>query len=182
MDVIVARIGKPHGIRGEMTVQLHTDQPDVRFQPGTVYATDPAERGPVTVTGSRVHNGITLIRVEGIKDRNDAETLRNTKLVTSDLAADDDEDAWHVSELRGCEVVDDEGETLGEVTDLEIGAAQDLLVVRSVQGPIVRLPFVFELVPEVDVDAKRIIATPPGGLFPETPGSDAAEDRTTDQH
>lgn len=169
MDVIVARIGKPHGIRGEMTIQLHTDQPDERFQPGTVYNTDPTDRGPVTITGSRVHNGITLIRIEGVNTRNDAEALRNTKLVTSDVVAagdDTDEDSWHVSELRGCVVVDDDGESLGEVTDLELGAAQDLLVIRSIHGPTVRLPFVHELVPEVDVDQKRIVAAPPGGLFP----------------
>lgn len=177
MDVIVARIGKPHGIRGEMTIQLHTDQPGERFQPGTEYQTDPAERGPLTIAGSRMHNGITLIRVDGVNTRNDAELLRNTKLLTSNLVADDDSDddnAWHVTELRGCVVVDEDGNSLGEVTDLELGAAQDLLVIRSVHGPIVRLPFVHELVPEVDVEEKRILATPPGGLFPE-PDTDRSE-------
>ena len=87
MNVVLARIGKPHGLRGEVTVQLHTDDPETRFAVGTVVATE-AEPGSgvptaLTIASTRVHRGIWLLTFEEIPDRTGAESLRGTRLVRS---------------------------------------------------------------------------------------------------
>ena len=83
--VVVGRIGRPHGVRGEVTVEVRTDDPDLRFVPGAVLRTDPAERGPITITGVHWHSGTLLLRLEGpggpIESREAAEAVRNTELL-----------------------------------------------------------------------------------------------------
>lgn len=86
-EVLVARIGKPHGLRGEVTVQVHTDVPHERFVVGAAFGTDP-DRGALTVRAARVHNGIQLLAFEEASDRTAAEALRGTRL----FAAPDEED------------------------------------------------------------------------------------------
>ena len=73
---MVGRIGKPQGIKGEVTVEVRTDDPEARFATGSVLLTDPAERGPLTVQGARDQNGRLMVAFEGYDDRNAAETLR----------------------------------------------------------------------------------------------------------
>ena len=81
MQLVVGRVGRPHGIRGELTVQVHTDDPDLRFAAGSVLATEPAVRGPLTVSSSRWHSGRLLVTFAGYNDRGSAEDLRGTTLV-----------------------------------------------------------------------------------------------------
>ena len=167
-EVVVARIGKPHGLRGEVTVQLHTDDPESRFTPGAVLATQakPASGVPraLTIRSTRVHQGIWLLGFEEVPDRTGAESLRGTRLVAPAQASDEG-DGWYEDELVGLTVVDHSGTRLGEVTGLEIGPAQDLLVVRLDTGADAYLPFVEAIVPEVDVDAGRVVVDPPDGLL-----------------
>ena len=167
-DVVVARIGKPHGLRGEVTVQLHTDDPESRFAVGTVLATQatPGSGVPraLTIRSTRVHQGTWLLGFEDIPDRTGAESLRGTRLVAPAQASDDD-DGWYEDELVGLTVVDRSGTRLGEVTGLEVGPAQDLLVVRLDTGTEASLPFVEAIVPEVDVEAGRVVVDPPDGLL-----------------
>src|SRR6185312_6085806 len=124
MRLQVARIGKPHGIRGEVTVQLMTDDPDARFEPGTVFD---VEAGPVqalTVEGARWNKEILLVAFEEIVDRNAAETVRGARLFieTEDLDEDDD-DTWYEHELVGLNArIGDE--VVGKVTGLRTNAAQ----------------------------------------------------------
>lgn len=166
-DVVVARIGKPHGLRGEVTVQLHTDDPESRFANGAVLATQarPGSGVPraLTIRSTRVHKGIWLLGFEEIPDRTGAESLRGTRLVAHAQAADDD--GWYEDELVGLAVVDRNGTRLGKVTGLEVGAAQDLLVVRLDTGTDAYLPFVEAIVPEVDVEGGRVVVDPPEGLL-----------------
>ena len=81
MQLVVARIGRAHGIKGEVTVEVRTDEPELRLGPGAVLATDPASAGPLTIETGRVHSGRLLLRFEGVRDRNAAEALRNTLLI-----------------------------------------------------------------------------------------------------
>jgi 16S rRNA processing protein RimM len=81
--VVVGRIGRPHGVRGEVTVEVRTDDPDLRFVPGAVLRTDPPERGPITITGVHWHSGTLLLRLEGVDSREAAEAVRNTELVVA---------------------------------------------------------------------------------------------------
>lgn len=170
---LVARIGRPHGIRGEVTVRVHTDDPQARFVPGVVFTTEAAPGSGVprslTLAGARLHRDIWLLQFEGIPDRTGAEGLRGTTLHLSaeDPVAeeDDDEDSFYEEELVGLLAVDPTGERLGEVSELLTGAAQDLLVIRLDDGAEAMVPFVAAIVPEVDVEGGRIVIDPPPGLF-----------------
>jgi 16S rRNA processing protein RimM len=171
--LLVARIGKPHGLRGEVTVQLHTDDPEARLAPGAVLATKAAAGSGVprslTVASTRVHRGIWLIGFEQVPDRTGAESLRGTQLFldAADLAAeqDDDSEGWYEDELVGLTVVTRDGTVVGEVTGLETRAVQDLIVVRLSSGGEALVPFVEAIVPEVDVEGGRVVIDPPPGLL-----------------
>ena len=171
--VVVARIGKPHGLRGEVTVQLHTDEPERRLAVDAVLATvaEPGSGVPraLTVRSTRVHRGIWLVAFQEIGDRTSAESLRGTRLVVDDPAdegaAEDDDDAYTEDELVGLAVVTPDGTPLGEVAGLDVGSVQDRLVVRLADGREGLVPFVEALVPEVDVEGGRVVVDAPPGLF-----------------
>jgi len=164
MQVVVARIGKSHGLRGEVTVQVRTDAPGERFVPGAPFETDPAAAGPLHLRSARDHNGILLLGFEGVADRTAAEGLRNV-LLLADAGEDEDEDAWYEKDLVGLRVLTVDGEQVGEVSGLENRPAQDLLVLRLSDGREARVPFVAALVPEVDVAGGRVVIDPPAGLL-----------------
>jgi 16S rRNA processing protein RimM len=170
VEYVVARIGRPHGVRGEVTVEVRTDDPDARFAPGTVLRTDP-DRGPLTVASARWHNGTLLLVFAEASDRTASEALRNTRLVVDlDDEADPDDDAWYPHQLQGLAAVTMTGTPLGRVKDLLTGGAQDVLVVTGTDGREVLVPFVTALVPKVDVKRGKVLLAPPGGLFVELPG------------
>jgi 16S rRNA processing protein RimM len=168
MQLVVGRVGRPHGIRGELTVQVHTDEPDSRFAAGSVLATEPAARGPLTVSSSRWHSGRLLVTFAGYDDRTSAEDLRGTLLVmdSADVGPADDPDEFHDYELVGLDVVTVAGEPVGVVADV-LHQGQDLLVIRPGRpgAEDVLVPFVAALVPEVDVKAGRLVIDPPPGLL-----------------
>ena len=171
VSVLVARIGKPHSLRGEVTVQTHTDDPDGRFVPGAVFATEaqPGTGVPraLTLRTSRVHKGIWLLAFDEIPDRTGAESLRGTKLFADEGEAGDDadDDGWYEDELIGLRAVDPAGTELGEVVGLDIGPAQDRLILRLADGTEAQVPFVEAIVPEVDTESGRVVIDPPPGLL-----------------
>ncbi len=165
MQVVVARIGKAHGLRGEVTVQVLTGAPDERFVPGAVFVTDPPTAGPLVLRSARDNNGILLLGFEGTDDRNGAETLRGTKLLADVLADDEDEEAWYERDLVGLKVLTVDGTQVGEVAALESRPAQDLLVIRLPDGRQVLVPFVKAIVPVVDLAGGRVVLDPPAGLL-----------------
>ncbi|MEE1620691.1 ribosome maturation factor RimM [Zafaria sp. Z1313] len=175
MRLQVARIGKPHGIRGEVTVQVMTDSPAERFVPGAVLEVEPASPATLTVEGARWNKDILLIAFEEVLDRNAAEALRGAKLfVESDDEADDDPEAWYEHELVGLEVRVD-GRAVGKVAGLRTMTVQDLLVLDLGDGEDVLVPFVEAIVPEVDVEAGFVVLTPPPGLLELNRGDEATE-------
>jgi 16S rRNA processing protein RimM len=163
----VGRIGKPQGIRGEVTVEVRTDAPEVRFAAGSVLMTDPAERGPLTVESMRDQNGRLVVAFEGVPDRNAAEELRNTMLLVdaSDLPPSDDPDEFHDTQLMGLSAQLVDGTALGAVTDVLHLPHGDVLVVRREEGSEVLVPFVRAIVPEVDLAGGRLMVDPPEGLL-----------------
>lgn len=176
MEVVVARVGKPHGIRGEVTVQLHTDNPAARFVPGAAFTTEakPGSGVPrlLTLRTAREHNGIWLLGFDQIPDRTAAETLRGTRLTApaqrpgaDQVDAEAEEEAYYEDDLIGLTVLARDGVRLGSVTGLEVGAAQDLLVVTLDSGTKAYLPFVGAIVPEVDLDGRVVVVDPPKGLM-----------------
>jgi 16S rRNA processing protein RimM len=166
--LVVGRIGKPQGIKGEVTVQVRTDDPDLRFAQGARLLTDPVERGPLTVAASRWQNGRLVVAFEGVQDRNAAELLRETLLQVDarTLPPPEDEDEFHDHVLRGMSAVLVSGPPLGEVVDVLHLPHGDVLVVRRTDtGDEVLVPFVKAMVPVVDVAARRLEVDPPEGLL-----------------
>ncbi|MGH3341872.1 MAG: ribosome maturation factor RimM [Carbonactinosporaceae bacterium] len=167
MQLVVGRVGRAHGIRGDVAVDVRTDDPDTRFRPGTVLATDPPGRGPLTVRAAHPHGGRMLLSFEGVTGRDDASALRGTLL----LAEVDpevrpvDPDEFYDHQLVGLAVVRVTGEPLGTVQEVLHLPGQDVLCVRDPDGEERLVPFVSELVPQVDPGAGRIVVDPPLGLF-----------------
>lgn len=168
----VARIGKPHGTRGEVTAQLFTDEPAERLAPGAMLIREP---GPdtqdtaataLTVRSQRWNKQICLLGFEEIHDRNAAEALRGTVLYVEEAEEAGDDDQWYSHQLEGFTCLGPGGETLGEVVELLTGPAQDLLVVAPPEGEDVMVPFVDQLVPDIDAETRTIRLDPPAGLFP----------------
>jgi 16S rRNA processing protein RimM len=167
VQLVVGRIIRSHGVRGEVVVDLHTDFPAERFAAGSVLATDPATAGPLTIDEVRPHQGRLLVTFDGIADRDIADALRGVYLmVDSDTVADlDDPDEFHDHQLVGLRAQTTDGEVIGEVIRVEHAPASDLLVLRRPDGRSALVPFVRAIVPEVDIAGGRIVLTPPAGLF-----------------
>jgi len=187
MQLQVARIGKPHGIRGEVTVQVLTDAPGDRFVPGTQFIVEPASAGPLTVFSARWNKDILLLAFDEIETRNEAETLRGAKLFieTEEIGADDDDEGWYEHELVGLDIRVG-ANVVGKVSGLHTLPVQDLLVVTTNDGKEVLIPFVEQIVPEVNVGEKYVLVTPPPGLFEvntdEAPDQKSPDQKSRDQH
>jgi 16S rRNA processing protein RimM len=164
--VVVGRIGRPHGVRGEVTVEVRTDDPELRFAPGTVLVTDPADRGPLTLTGRRWHREVLLLSIEGVDSREQAEELRDTQLVVpvAELPALEDPDDFYDHQLVGLTARLLDGSLLGEVTAVRHEGG-DLLVVRRPGGDEALIPCVRAIVPTVDLAAGSVVVDPPEGLL-----------------
>ena len=181
IEVVVARIGKPHGIRGEVTLDVRTDEPDRRFAVGTTLRAEApagADRRPsaLTVARARWHQTTLLVAFEEIEDRNAAEAVRGTVLYAT-LGRDEvpeDPEEYYDHQLVGLAVVDLDGTALGEVKAVVHGSAQDLLTVRTPDGRDTLVPFVAALVPEVDLDGGRVVVADRPGLV--SPFPDDATD------
>ena len=167
MLVTVGRIGRAHGVRGEVNVEVRTDSPDVRFVTGARLTTEPERIGPLTVLQTRWHSGRLLVRFDGVTDRGGAEALRGVLLLTEvdpdQRPADPDEYFDH--QLLGLAAVTPDGDKVGEVTDVLHLPDQDLLVISPADATEVLVPFVAQLVPEIDLAGGRIVIDPPRGLF-----------------
>lgn len=160
MRLLVGRIGRAHGILGEATIEVRTDEPDRRFAVGSTVSTD--SHGELKIISGRVHNGILLLGFDGFNDRNAIEKLRNTLLYADvDInEASDVADEYHVLQLIGCQVILEDGEVFGEVTDVINLPGQDLLAIATNGGEQL-IPFVHQLVPAVDIKNKKITVIPP---------------------
>ena len=189
MLLTVAVIGPAHALKGEVRLDIRTDDPEGRLAPGTSLPVqapwgDAGPAGPapdhLTVARLRFDGARWFARFEEVGDRTAAEALRGAHLLVDTSTADRDgadsaeDDAWYAHELIGLRAIrvvpealpDGETQHLGEVVDLEPGVAQDRLVVRTPDGERIAVPFVEALVPEIDPDAGTVTLDPPGGLFP----------------
>ena len=169
--VVVGRIGRPHGVRGLATVEVRTDDPDLRFAPGAVLLTDPAERGPVTVVDKRWHSGTLLLQVAGPSGalygtREAVDELRNTLLLVpmADLPEIEDPDSFYDHQLVGLTVRLPDDTVVGEVIAVR-HEAQDLLVVGRPDADEALIPFVSAIVPTVDLAGGFLVVDPPEGLL-----------------
>jgi 16S rRNA processing protein RimM len=167
VQLVVGRIGRPHGVRGQLTVDVRTDDPAGRYAAGAVLVTEPPERGPLTVSGSHWHGGRLLVSFAGVEDRAAAELLRGTVLLV-EQAEDErpgDPEEFYDHQLIGLRVVTASGEPLGPVTEVLHLPGQDVLVVSRVDRSDALIPFVAAIVPQVDLTARRVVVAPPAGLL-----------------
>jgi 16S rRNA processing protein RimM len=173
----VGRLTKAHGLKGGLKLELFTDDPDRRFVPGATFSLQVPESSPwsgqrIELAELRWYNGHPVGFFTGVTDRSAAESLVKAILwVDQDPAEPAEPDAWYDHQLVGLDVVRD-GSTVGVIDRLEHLPAQDLLVVR-VGDREVLVPFVRAIVPEVDVEARRVVVTPPEGLFEDLPDEPA---------
>jgi 16S rRNA processing protein RimM len=160
MRLLVGRIGKAHGILGEATIEVRTDDAATRFALGATVETDKGKS--LTVDSVRVHNGILLLGFEGITDRSGIESFRDTLLYAEvDIdAPGEDEDDYHVLQLIGCVANLEDGTKFGEVTDVLNLPGQDVLAIKTSSGEVL-VPFVRQLVPVVDIKEKLVVVIPP---------------------
>ncbi|KJS59898.1 ribosome maturation factor RimM [Streptomyces rubellomurinus] len=167
MQLVVGRIGRAHGIRGDVSVEVRTDEPELRLGPGAVVLTDPASVGPLTVESGRVHSGRLLLRFAGVKDRNAAEALRGTLLISEVDPEErpEDPEEYYDHQLIGLDVVLLDGTLVGELTEVVHLPYQDLLTVKKADGTEVLVPFVSQIVPTIDLENQRAVITPPAGLI-----------------
>ncbi|KHL15818.1 16S rRNA processing protein RimM [Mumia flava] len=178
MEVVVGRIGRAHGIRGEVSIDLTTDEPERRFAPGSSVVLRPREGAPreLVVGASRAHAGRLLVTFEGITDRTAAELLRGGRVVAEVDASErpDDPEEFYDHQLVGLTVVSG-GRERGTVRQVLHLPAQDMLAVTTSEETEVLVPFVAALV-EVDLDAGTAeVAEVPGLLDPDAAQSAGPE-------
>jgi len=177
MQVTVGRIGRPHGVRGDVVVGVRTDEPELRFAPGSRLDTDPVGVGPLIVAGSRWHSGDLLVRFAEISDRTAAAELGGTWLLVDSAALGtlDDPDEFRDADLVGLSVRTVDGTVVGTVADV-LHHGQDVLAIdpagasgasgaSGARGKQILIPFVKAIVPEVDIAGGVLVIDPPEGLL-----------------
>lgn len=172
VELRVARLVKAHGLKGGLKLELYTDSPELRFQPGAQLSVQVPTDSPwfgqrLTVRELKFFNAQPVAFFEGVDDRTQAESLVKAILWVEDDSdsAPVEDNAWFDHQLVGLEVRRD-GEQIGTLTRVNHLPAQDLLAVETAQGEVL-LPFVTAFVPEVNTEDGYIAITPPGGLFEE---------------
>jgi 16S rRNA processing protein RimM len=186
MLLVVGQIGKPHGVRGEVSVAVRTDEPEERFVAGSVFTTEvPRDRrvttGPAAASSGvvyqvppelviesvRWHQGRGIVQFEGVHDRNVAEALRGVFLQvdSATLTPPSDPDEFHDHQLVGLRVVTVAGEELGTVARIDHAPSSDLIVLDKSGGGTALIPFVSQMVPSVDVAGGKIVVDLPEGLL-----------------
>jgi 16S rRNA processing protein RimM len=171
VELLVGKIGRAHGVHGDVIIDVRTDEPDRRFGVGTSFSTP---RGTLTVQSVRWHSSRLLVHFVGVDDRTAAEMLRGTELRIDVSLAERpaDPEEFYDHQLVGLRVETETGEPLGEVSEVLHLPAQDVIVVPY-EGRDVLVPFVSQFVPVVDLDARRLVVADRPGLLEESPDDDA---------
>ncbi|WP_238993515.1 ribosome maturation factor RimM [Nocardioides caldifontis] len=170
---MVGRVGRPHGVRGEVSVEPRTDEPDRRFADGARLALRPPRQGAapayshLTVRSTRTHQDRLLVTFEELPDRPAAEALRGCLLLATVSAEErpDDPEEFYDHQLVGLDVVTTDGRAVGTLAEVLHHGAQDLLVVRRSGHEDALVPFVTALVPQVDLDGGRVVVADRPGLL-----------------
>ena len=163
----MGQIVRPHGVRGEVLVDSHSDNPS-RFAPGSKLFMGEADPRIVTVVSSRRRSQTKLVvGFEEISDRNEAEIRRGALLFIdpSDVVPAEEGSYW-ARDLIGLEVFDLNGRSLGKISDVHTRPLQDLWEVAHPSGPVL-LPAVEPVIREIDIPSGRVVVDPPYGLFGE---------------
>ncbi len=162
MQLVVGRIGRAHGVQGEATIEVRTDDPDIRFAVGQKLTL--ADGRSLAISGNRWHNQILLLSFAGINDRNQVEALRDQLLYAEVDTNSTEPGEYHFQQLIGSQVVLPDGSNLGLVSEVVQLPGQDLLSVASKKGEVL-IPMVKQIILSIDVAKKIIQVNPPEGLI-----------------
>ena len=176
-EVVVGRIGRAHGVKGEVSVEPRTDEPERRFARGAVLVTrtvsgtpPPAAPGTLTVRATRRHQSRLLVTFEEVRDRTQADAVRGLLLAVevdpTESPADPEE--YYDHQLVGLRVETVGGTHVGEVTEVLHSPAQDLLSIQGDGPDEILVPFVHRFVPVVDVPGGRVLVEDVPGLLSPT--------------
>ncbi len=166
--VVIGRLRKPHGLRGEMLLEVLTDHPEVRFYPGAVIYVGP-RRIALTIRDVKPHRDGLLLAFEGYPDRTSVEPLRNQWITieTDEVVPPHESDEYYDFQVLGMEVRTEEGRTLGQLVEIIETAGNDVFVVEPEVGPEILLPATGEVLREVRPDEGLVIVRLIPGLVPE---------------
>jgi 16S rRNA processing protein RimM len=170
VEVTVGKIGRAHGLRGDVFLEVRTDEPELRFAPGTRFGT---RRGVLVLESTRWHGARLLAKFAEASNREGAELLRGIEL-RLDVPAQrrpDDPEEFYDHQLRGLAAHLDNGAEIGLVSDVLHLPGQDMLVLDS-GGREVLVPFVAEIVTSVDLDSGRLEIADRPGLLSDPPRAD----------
>ncbi len=159
----VARVRRPFGVKGELLLAVLTDFPRQLFQAERLYIGE--EHRPYTVESLRRHGEDMLLQLEGVSDRDQAETMRGEALFTrTDDLPPLPPGVFYLHQIEGLEAVTEEGESLGRVTEILKTGANDVYVVQGVKGEIL-LPAIPQVIREVRLEDGRIVVRLMEGLI-----------------
>jgi 16S rRNA processing protein RimM len=163
----VGRVLRPHGVRGELKIEVLTDYPERLAELETVYIGESYQ--PHKVVSARPHKNAVLLKLQEYQDRNAAEELRDELVyVAREDAIPLEEDEYYEYQVEGLEVFTDKGDVLGEVVDvLTVPRGHDVLVVHGPVGETL-IPMIEDVVVELDLDAGRMVIHPLPGLLKES--------------
>jgi 16S rRNA processing protein RimM len=164
--VLVGRVARAHGNRGQVIVDPATDFPDERFKPGSVLHMRRDNRvEPVTVESVRFHRGRPILGLAGVGTMDDAESLAGNELrITTDALQALPPGSFYHHDLVGCTVQTRDGDAIGSVSGVEGDAAGSRLIVQSGRGEVL-IPLVEGICVDVDVPGRRIVVQPIDGLL-----------------
>lgn len=166
--VCVAKIGAAHGLRGEVRLQVFTEDAQALVAYGELESEDGARK--FRVLSLRPSKNMFIARLEGVNDRNASELLTNISLYVAraKLPVIEEDDTFYHADLIGLRVEDKSGKAFGTVSAVRNYGAGDLLEVVTQPGkPGTLVPFIEQFVPQVDLKNRRVVIDPPGGLFEE---------------
>jgi 16S rRNA processing protein RimM len=162
LQLVVGRIGRAHGVLGEATIEVRTDDADLRFAVGNEVILENGKK--LIIKSSRWHNQVLLLSFDGISDRNQIEELRDqlisAEVDTSAMAPGE----YHYQQLIGSQVFLQSGDQVGVVGEIVKLPGQDLLSIDK-GGNQVLVPMVKQIIISIDVAAKKIVINPPEGLL-----------------
>lgn len=157
----VGKIVNTQGIRGELRIISSTDFPDERFKVGSkLYIGDAKnnDKLEVTVTSCRLHKNFHLLKFAGFTNINEVEQFKGKELfVSEEMLTELDEGEFYYYEIIGCEVFSEEGELIGKVKEILSPGANDVWVIQRHGKKDALIPYIDDVVKEVDVENKKII-------------------------
>ncbi|MEH7015009.1 MULTISPECIES: ribosome maturation factor RimM [Bacillus] len=165
----VGKIVNTHGVKGEVRVISRTDFPEERYKIGnTLYIWQEKEAEPlaVKVTSHRQHKSFDLLTFEGYNNVNEVEQLKGSLLkVPEEQLGDLAEGEYYYHEIIGCTVVTEDGETIGTIKEILSPGANDVWVIKQPKGQDVLIPYIEEVVLQVNIDEKLVTIQVMEGLL-----------------